>query len=271
MAFRRPPSGPAPAPAPPDRTARPLKAALIALTTLIVALAAAPGASADPLVVGVEPQNYLPHFGWVAGRYVGFGAEVLEAWARDEGHTLTYHAFPIPRLMQRLVVGAIDLKYPAAPEWNPADKQGAAVMYSDVIVRSRIGTYVRPEALGAPAEGVRSLGVLIGFAPRPWRSWTDAGLTVLRPNKDLQGLVRQGLTGRVDAIYVNADVLARILIEDLHRPGALVMDTGLPHQPDRYHAASVTRPDLIASLNRWIRTNQARLEAMRQAHGVGQY
>ena len=72
-----------------------------------------------PLVVGVEEQNYLPTYGWKDESFQGAGAEILTAFAADQGYQIQFHPLPIRRLYSETASGAVDLKFPDSPQWSP--------------------------------------------------------------------------------------------------------------------------------------------------------
>ncbi len=49
-------------------------------------------------VVGVENIDYFPHFTYENGKFEGHGRAILDAFAKSQGYTFVYKAFPIKRL-----------------------------------------------------------------------------------------------------------------------------------------------------------------------------
>ncbi len=49
-------------------------------------------------VIGVENIDYLPHYTYENGKFEGHGRAILDAFAKSQGYTFVYKAFPIKRL-----------------------------------------------------------------------------------------------------------------------------------------------------------------------------
>ncbi|MTI05776.1 hypothetical protein E1180_09630 [Roseibium denhamense] len=137
---------------------------LLAATLLAYPIAA----SADEILIGVEDLTYYPHYTFEGGEYAGFGRALLDSWASDRGHSVTYKAFPIKRLMTMLVEGGIDLKYPDNAYWSSDLKASTEVTYSKPVVEYIDGVSVKPENVGKGMTSVKKLGTVRGFTPWAW-------------------------------------------------------------------------------------------------------
>ncbi|GGB41122.1 hypothetical protein GCM10011316_11340 [Roseibium aquae] len=224
-------------------------------------------AHAEEIVVGVEELTYYPHYSYQNGEYTGFGRTILDAWASDRGHTLTFKAYPVKRLMNALVEGTIDLKYPDNALWSSDLKEGKNVVYSDQVVEYIDGVSVLPQNSGNGVGSVQVLGTVLGFTPFSWLDLINSGTVELSEVNGLDGLIKQAILGRVDAAYANVAVIQHQLAE-MSELNALVFDPNLPHTRDYYHLSSAVKPELIADFNDWMADNADRVEQLKREYGV---
>ncbi|MCG7623909.1 substrate-binding periplasmic protein [Epibacterium sp. Ofav1-8] len=224
--------------------------------------------SAETLVVGVENIEYLPHYHWDGENYSGFGADVLNRFAEDEGYTLTFRALPISRLMQALVNGDVDLKYPDNSFWSADLKEGKSVTYSEPVVEAIDGVMVLPENLGQPVDTIKRLGTVLGFTAFAWMDRIESGAVALTENSNFSGMVRQALAGRIDGAYANQDVVRRVLTDLGKDADALVFDEGLPHSVSNYHVSSATHPDVVEKFDAWMAANPDVIAELKAKHGL---
>lgn len=222
----------------------------------------------EVMVIGVENQYYRPVSAFENGAYTGFARDLLDAWAQDRGHRIEYRVLPVPRLYASFFNGQVDFKFPDNPNWKQAARAGRKITYSDPVATYIDGTSVRPERKGDGMERLKMLGTMGGFTPWAWLDQIRMGKTVLSENFNLEALVRQTLTGRVDGVYASVAVINYQLDHVLHQPGALVFDPELPHSRDHYHLASIKHPARVRDFNDWMRKNRDRIHALKQRHGV---
>ncbi len=223
-------------------------------------------ATAERLVVGVENIEYLPHYNWDGQNYTGFGADLLTAFAEDQGYELEFKALPITRLMQAVVTGDVDLKYPDNAYWSAELKDGQGVVYSDVVIEAIDGVMVLPEHVGRSADEVDQLGTVLGFTPYSWLDRINNGDVKLKENSSFIGMVRQALVGRIDGAYANQDVIRRVLRELGKDETALVFDENLPHSVSNYHLSSSNRADVVEAFNIWLAENGETVASLRSKH-----
>lgn len=238
------------------------------LITLLLLLALAPGVGAAQLVVGVEDLDYLPAYCYRDGEYGGAAREILDAWAADRGHGLTYRPLPVKRLMTELVNGGIDLKFPDNPYWGADIKGGRKVAYSLPVIAYVDGVMVRPERRGLGLEKFQILGTVAGFTPYAWLDRLRAGQVQLKETARMDQLLRQGQAGRVDGVYVSVAVAIHQMEKVLNMADFLVFDSTLPHSRDYYMLSSAAKPDLIADFNGWFSANQERVRSIKTRWGA---
>jgi hypothetical protein len=224
--------------------------------------------SAETVVVGVENIEYLPHYYWDGDSYSGFGADVLNRFAEDEGYTLTYRALPISRLMQAMVNGDVDLKYPDNAFWSADLKEGKSITYSAPVVEAIDGVMVLPENLGQPVESIERLGTVLGFTAFAWMDRIQSGAVALTENSSFSGMVRQALAGRIDGAYANQDVVRRVLTDIGMEAETLVFDEGLPHSVSNYHLSSATHSEVVEKFDAWMAANPDVIAELKSKHGL---
>lgn len=235
---------------------------------LLLLFGAGLACAAEKLVIGVESLYYLPVATYEDGVYRGFARDLFDAFAKDRGYSVEYRPLPVPRLYAAFFAGQIDFKFPDNAYWKKDQRAGLNIHYSEPVATFVDGTSVLPaKAQSAPAD-IRRLGTMAGFTPWAWLDRIKAGSISLSENTQLDALVRQVLTGRVDGVYASVAVINYQLDHVLKQPGALVFNPALPYSRDTYHLASMTRPEVIREFNDWMRKNRNRLAAMKQRYGV---
>lgn len=217
--------------------------------------------------VGVEDLSYYPHYTIENGEYRGFARALLDTFAKDSGHTLVYKKLPINRLFAELIKGDIDLKYPDNAYWSQEMKAGSDVKYSSPIVEYIDGASVIPANKGKSVDSVSKLGTVRGFTAWSWKGRIDANQVSVSENNSLEGLIKQGIKGRVDAVYGNVAVI-RHQLSELKLEGQLVFDENLPHSKSFYHMSTTTQPKLIDEFNAWLVSNADKAEALKQQYKI---
>lgn len=242
---------------------------LAALLALGLASAAGAGeAAAADYVIGVEELNYFPVYGVRDGAYGGAAREIFDAFAADAGISFEYRPLPVNRLYADLTGGGIDFKFPDNPAWAPGAKQGATVTYSAPVIAYIDGVVVKPERVGQGPDAVAVLGTVTGFTPFSWLDRIAAGNPRLTENGQMDALLRQVLTGRIDGAYVSVAVANHLLATDLGKPGGLVFDPGLPHSRDTYRLSTTRHADLLARFDAWLADNAERVAAIKTRTGA---
>ncbi len=234
---------------------------------ILAGLAAALPAQAGTYVVGVENIEYFPQYSWDGKSYSGFARDLLDAFAKDKGHSFEYRALPVSRLFQDFTEGKLDLKYPDNPLWSSDMKAGKSVVYSQPVVAYIDGVNVAPARKGLGADAVKTLGLVRGFTAWDWMDRIKAGSVTLQENSTFPGLVGQALMGRVDGAYANVAVVAWTL-EQQGKSGGLVFDPALPHSRSNYHLSSIKHPALVAEFNDWMAANAAKVAELKAKYQV---
>lgn len=216
-------------------------------------------------VVGVEQTAYFPIYETRGDDWVGFSRELLDAFAASKGYAFTYRVLPIKRLFADFLGNdELDFKYPDHPLWQSELKKGVQIRYSRPVFESIEGGLVLPQNVGHPIGEVRSLGTIRGFTPWPYIDALNNHSMNLEESDDLAVLVQMALFGRVDAVFVNVDIVDYHLNHVLKKPGALVLDPGLPNNTVAYLVASRRHPEVITELDVFLAAESVLIAEMRK-------
>ncbi len=220
------------------------------------------------LVMGVEDLPYLPYYSVDEGEYNGYARELFDAFAAAKGHSIRYRPLPVERLYRELLEGGIDFKFPDNPEWRHDLKTNQELHYSTAVAAFLDGVMVVPDKKAATRAGPIKIGTIRGFTPWPLVKSIEEGSIRLSENNSISGLLRQGIAGRLDGIYINVEVARFHMKNMLRRDAALVFDDGLPHSRSAYFVSTIRRPGIVGELNSWLGENQAWLAELRHKWGI---
>jgi ABC-type amino acid transport substrate-binding protein len=229
---------------------------------LVALLALAPAASAATYTVGVEAIDHYPLYAARQGEYIGFARDVLDAFARDSGHTLVYKPMPIKRLHTAFLIDQrLDLKFPDNSAWQAEARKALPIVYSTPVATSTGGMLVKKERKGQGLAKIRTVGTILGFTP-PALTALPPGTVKVVENSSLDGLLQQVILGRLDAAFVSIDVTLPMLSAGGQTP-RLVFDPGLPHDVTQLHLSTLKHPGVIAEFNNFLLREQRVINALR--------
>ncbi|MVW74092.1 substrate-binding periplasmic protein [Pseudomonas xionganensis] len=232
-----------------------------------MALVLSTSLQAQTFTIGVELQPYMPYSSVEEGRYLGYGRELLDAFAAQAGHEFVYQPLPVRRLLSDFLHGRVDFKYPDNPRWNADIKTGHAIHYSQTAAPAIDGVMVKPQYLGLGEQRIRRLGTQRGFTPWPYLEDIEAGHLLLIQANQIDSLLAMALNDRVDAVYLNPQVVAHQL-GLMGKSGALVFDPSLDYLDDHYFLSSIQHPEVIEQFNAFLRDQAEWIEALKLRHGI---
>ncbi len=235
---------------------------------LLVLFACHSALAAPHYVVGVEAQDYYPHYSNEGGQYSGFARVLLDDFAKSQGYTFEYRALPVMRLYASFFAGELDFKYPDSPQWQEAKRQGLSINYSAPVVSYTDGVMVLPAHKGRGIEKLKLLGTVRGFSPWSYMPLVEQGKLKLQEVNTFQQSLQQGITGRVDGVYMNAEVGRYQLNTVLKQPGALLFDDTLPNSKDFYLLSSTQHADVIDEFNQYLREHAEQVAALKVKFGL---
>ncbi len=239
------------------------------VVTLLAGVAFVLSASlqAQTFRIGVELQPYMPYSSVDEGRYLGYGRELLDAFAAHQGYEFVYQPLPVRRLLSDFLHGRVDFKYPDNPRWNADLKAGHNILYSQTAAPAIDGVMVKPQYLGQGQQRIRRLGTQRGFTPWPYLDDIQTGHILLIQANQIDSLLAMALSDRVDAVYLNPQVVAHQL-DLMGQPGALVFDPSLDYLDDHYFLSSIQYPQVIEQFDAFLRSQAERVEALKRRHGI---
>ncbi len=214
-------------------------------------------AKSAEFVMGVEDISYLPYYSVDNGEYNGYSRTLLDAFARDKGHHITYLPLPVERLFHSLLNGSIDFKYPDNQEWRRELKANADIHYSEPVAHFTDGVMVAPKRLQDPIDSFRRIGTIRGFTPWTLLDRVNSGKVVISENNSISGLLRQVIASRVDGAYINIAVARYQLKDILGQKDALIFDKNLPSTNAAYLVSTIKHPDILLELNAWMEKNKS--------------
>jgi ABC-type amino acid transport substrate-binding protein len=165
-----------------------------------------------------------------------------------------------------VAVASVDFKYPDNPQWKPALKQGVQVAYSVPVIVSEEGAMVSPEKKGAALAQIKTMGTVFGLTAWPYKGVIAAKQVRLVANGSFEGLLRDALAGRLDAVYINVDVANAMLRDVLNSPGQLIFDPGLPYARSDFSLSSVRYPSVIAEFDAFLKNERPLVEKLRKKY-----
>ncbi|RED46185.1 hypothetical protein [Aestuariispira insulae] len=225
-------------------------------------------AQADPMIIGIESNDYYPHYQFQDGEFRGYVRDLFDRFAQDSGLKIHLRTMPLKRLLKEVRAGTVHFKYPDNPKWNVGEKQ-SVFLHSDPIVGYIDGTLVLPNQVGGPVENIKTLGTLIGFTPWPYFDRIQAGAVSVYEGTSLGGVIKRTLRRGKGGLYANIDVARYQLTSLLGQPDALIFDPNLPHAVSYYAISTVHYPELLDRFNRWQKESAAFKAFLEQKYGVG--
>jgi ABC-type amino acid transport substrate-binding protein len=235
----------------------------------LFALVCSTALSAESYVIGVEKLAFAPHYSIDAqGQYQGFARELFDLFAQQSGVELSYKVLPVDQLLPALLGGQVDFKYPDSDTWAQAQKAGKRLSYSQAVVDYVDGVLVAPPRQGEPVEQLKRLAMVNGWTPRGYQERIDAGQIELSYSDDLRQMIRQALRKDTDGAYFNVVVATHYLDNIRARPGALVFDSGLPHNRGSFYLSSLKHPGLLQRFDRFLLDEQAAIAELKRRHRV---
>lgn len=216
-------------------------------------------------VVGVEDLEYYPQYSHKGNEFIGFGRELLDAFAKSKGYKFEYKILPLNRLfLENLTYKSLDFQYPDNSYWEAHLRKGVTIYYSKPVMPFIDGVMVLPENKGRGMTDFKVLGTMTGFTPWNYLDLIKQKRVTVFENDSFLALLMQASRKRVDGAYINVEVAKYQLREIVHRPDALVFDPSLPHTRDFYYMSSVKHPAIIQELNQFLASEVELYERIRK-------
>lgn len=219
--------------------------------------------------VGVEDLEYFPQYSHKGNEFIGFGRELLDAFAKSKGYKFEYKILPLNRLfLENLKSQSLDFQYPDNSYWEGHLRKGVTVHYSKPVMPFIDGVVVLPANVGRGLKNFKILGTMTGFTPWNYLDLIKDKKVTVFENDGFISLLRQASLKRVDGAYINVEVAKYQLREVLNKPDSLVFDPGLPHTRDFYYFSTVKHPKVIAEFNEFLAREVELYERLRKRLGI---
>ncbi|WP_131811852.1 type 2 periplasmic-binding domain-containing protein [Paraglaciecola hydrolytica] len=218
---------------------------------------------AQNLVVGVEDIAYFPYFDFNSNEN-SFSKTILEKFATDNGHTISYVSLPVKQFSKWLHENNIDFKFPDNQRWHdPNVKNNGAEYYSNDVVYLRAGTIVLLKNKEKPKSFFKNLGMISGFDPTLWRAEIANNEINILSDTSPKVLMKHLVNGLVDGVDVDIAV-AKFYLNSLGLDHQLTYSVALPQDVFSYQLSTIKYPEIIEQFNRWLDTNPNFLAATRR-------
>ena len=219
-------------------------------------------------IVGVENQLYYPHYHYENNKFSGFARAILDRFADKNNYIFEYRALPVDELFQQLIAREIDFKYPDNPYWQHEVKEGVRVAYSDPVTPYFDGVSVLKERKGQGVKNLKKIGTIKGFTPLSYEYLIQTGKIELLESQSSLELIQWALSGKVDGIYANVDVIAYQLLKKFNQLDTLTFDISLPYTASTYMLSTTNRPRVLKKFNRFLINESENIKKMKKDFGI---
>lgn len=210
-------------------------------------------ASAETYVVGVENAAFLPYFTVDAkGQYGGYARELLDRFAAQAGVSFVYRPLAPQALLDELLAGRVDFKYPDNPAWAGAAKLGKGLTYSAASAEYIDGVLVAPARHGQGVAELKRLALVAGWTPQPYAQALADGLMTPVESDSLTKMIRSTVKKQADGAYYNVEVALYALNNSSKLTNALQFDAKLPYSRGSYHLSSIQQPALLKRFDQFL-------------------
>jgi ABC-type amino acid transport substrate-binding protein len=210
------------------------------------ALIVAAPATTMALTIGVEDLAYFPYYETVNGEIKGFFNDFNNLISDPKA---SLKSMPVKRLKHALADGSVDAIFPHNPQWKlPQTK--SKVVISKPIIAFEDGVVVSKSKL--QGQPVRRISTVRGFTAYG----VPSDIKIFEAN-DMSSAVKMMLTGRVDGVYGNFEVIKATGKKVGASVTDLAMAPELSSYKDFYHIAS-TNQELIDAVDKAIESDDAK-------------
>jgi polar amino acid transport system substrate-binding protein len=220
--------------------------------------------------VGVETTDYAPYFHLdEEEEYQGAAREIIDLFAKSQKLELNYHAMPVPRLFNEFVKGRIDLKFPDNPLWSASLQSDVTVHYSAPVLAVRETLIiVKPEkGHKGDYEDIKFVGTILGFSTPGINENIKNKEFELVSTKKVEQLIHMLVSGRVNAVYFNADVAIEVA-KQLHPNKKLIVHPNYPAFDYAYHLSSIKQKELITKFDEFLISHADQVTKIRNRYGL---
>jgi polar amino acid transport system substrate-binding protein len=219
--------------------------------------------------VGVQAGDYYPIMAAKPPelRFEGYARDVLDLFAASENIQFQYVALPARRTFNEFWSDRLDFAFPDNPRWSVDDKKGLSISYTKPVVTFQDAIYV-VAAHGNDRNGMKSLGMLLGWTPWKFEAEIAAGKLQVHTAPSPESLLKMTMAGRIDGANL-AEQVANYHLKREGLVGALVPNRRLmPIADSHYYLSSIRYPELIESFNQFLERDKTKLQKLRLHYGL---
>jgi polar amino acid transport system substrate-binding protein len=215
------------------------------------------------LVVGVEDIPYSPYYDFNTTD-ARFSRVLLDQFAADTGHTITYVPLPIKQFSKWLLVHDIDFKFPDNKRWLAPGEEGyPANYYSHDIVYLRAGTAVLKINQNRPEAQFKIIGKITGFDPTLWRDKIASGEVKVLEDTSPKVLTKHLAMGNIDGVDIDIGVI-NYYLHELNIQAEVAYHDTLGQTVFGYQLSTNKYPEVIEQFNQWLANNQDYVNSLKQ-------
>ncbi|WP_293746635.1 hypothetical protein [uncultured Paraglaciecola sp.] len=233
----------------------------------IFCLCAGHQAHAGSYVIGVEDIKYYPYFDFTSDKAT-LAKSLLDQFAKDSGHTISYLPLPIRQFPKWLYKENIDFKFPDNAKWQKqSNVQQLTIHFSEPAVAMTAGTIVLAKNQHKEEDFFKTIGSITGFTPIHWGKQIEQGKVSIYEDSSPKILVKYLANGLIDGLDVDLAV-AKDGLQKLNLQQKLVISEHLPKQDFSYRLSTVKHPEIIKQFNQWLVTRQKYIETLKVEFGI---
>ena len=226
-------------------------------------------AYAETYVVGVENSEFLPYSRVDAqGQYGGYARELLDRFASRAGVTFVYRPIAPAELLDELLEGGVDFKYPDSAAWGAQARAGKPLLYSASTADYIDGVLVAPLRHGKGLEPLKHLAVVGGWTPQHYDEAIASGRMTRLDSKNLPAMIRSAVKKQADGAYYNVEVALYALNHSSKLTNALQFDAGLPYSRGTYHLSTLKHPALLKRFDQFLADPASDVQGLKAKYRV---
>jgi polar amino acid transport system substrate-binding protein len=222
---------------------------------------------AADFIIGVEDIAYSPYFNFNT-QEPSFSKDLLDKFAQDSGHKITYLPLPINQFSKFLFEEDVDFKFPDNRRWQEAwDTRRLDIYYSDDIVRLTAGTVILRKNQHRKQDFFKNIGIITGFLPTQWIEQLKQSNVKIIEDSSPKVLVNQLVHNIVDGLDIDLAV-ANYHLKELQVHEELVVSKNTSRQVFSYQLSSLKYPFIIEQFNCWLAQNHSFTQKLKQQYGI---